>query len=581
MENNIAYPATGSIAGAGIYSTMGGVGLVGGFGGIGIGLVGMTTVGATVGFATFGVVEGIANGDSAAFISTGLGAFYGATVASTIGGVGVSFGGSAFGIGIGSMSIAGGVFGLGIYGLAKMFAKSETKETYAAVFERMEDKISYQDAYHQAMIELNPLFVDLVWEQQFSELEIEDELKMLNAQIKSNAGNCFAFNSQSIGQIPVGMEFDSAEIELQEKFSWQPIKTLYGHSNSINYLAIKNNVLASASNDHNINLWNINTGKLIYSFFGSHEVQAVAINNQIIAGTGFDQTITIWNLNDKTLKRIISKYKNPNSHNNVIYALIFSNKGELLISGSADTKIKVWNPTTGNLRFTLSGHSGSVNTLAISPCDRFLISGSSDQTIRIWDLINPEAKPHVIEQYSGELTAIAITSDGKHFISSSRHSCLQIWCMETQRKIYNHENAIDNINSINISFNNKLMAVGNTKGMVQIWDLETHNLLQSITACSPVVFNSDGKYLITGDIHNRIQIWQKMVYNSHLDYEKYLNEPWWKILGVSKTSPATNIKIAYYNLAKKYHSDVNSTQEAKDMMSIINRAYQTSQIKYS
>ncbi len=124
------------------------------------------------------------------------------------------------------------------------------------------------------------------------------------------------------------------------------------------------------------------------------------------------------------------------------------------------------------------------------------------------------------------------------------------------------------------------MAVGNTKGSVQLWDLETHKPLQSITACSPVIFNDQSKYLITGDIHNRIQIWQKMVENNHLNHEDYLNAKWWEILGVSINSSSIDIKIAYYNLAKKYHPDVNSTKEAQEMMSIINRAYQVSQIKY-
>lgn len=580
MENNRAFPVTGSMAGAGIYSTMGGVGLVGGFGSIGIGLVGMTTAGTAVGFAVYGAVAGIANGDSAAFISTGLGAFYGANFASTIGGVGVGFGGSAFGIGMGSMTVTGGVIGLGIYGLAKMFANSETKESYAAVFDRMEDKISYMDAYYQAMIELNPFFADLVWEQQFSELEIEDELEMLKAQIKSNTGHSVDFNFQNIGQTRFVIEPDSTEIELPEKFSWQLVKTLSGHTNSINSLAIINNILASASDDHNINLWNIETGKIIYSFFGSQEVQAVAINNQIVAGTGFDHAITSWKLSDKTLNNIISKYRNSSSHDNVIYALIFSNKSDLLISGSADTKIKVWNAITGNLKFTLSGHTGSVNTLAISPCDRFLISGSTDRTIRIWDLANPFIKPHVIEQYSCGVTTVSITPNGKYFISAGRDNCLKIWCMKTRKNIYTYENVLDNINSIAISSDNKLMAVGNINGIVELWDLETHTQLQSITACSPVIFNDNSKYLITGDIHNRIQIWQKTVDNSHLNYDDYLNKPWWEILDISRNSSAIDIKIAYYNLAKKYHPDVNSTKEAQEMMSIINRAYQVSQIKY-
>ncbi|MGB5635832.1 MAG: DnaJ domain-containing protein [Waterburya sp.] len=572
MENNIAFPITGSVAGAGIYSTIGGVGLVGGFGGIGIGSVGMTAAGTVVGFAVYGAVEGIGNGDSAALIAMGLGAVRGATFASTIGGVGVSFGGSAFSIGLGSMTVAGGVFGLGIYGLAKMYANSETKEPIAETFNHMEDKISYLDDYYQAMVELNPLFAEFACKQQFADLEIEDEMEMLKAQMQSNFHNFAEFD-------PV-IEPKSVEIELQEKFSWQLVRTISGHTNSINSFAIKDNILASASDDHNINLWDIERGKKIYSFFGSQEVQSVAINNKSIVGGGFDHAITSWKLSDKNLERIISKYRNPSSHQNVIYALIYNNKGDLLISGSADQTIKIWNYVTGSLKFTLSGHTASVRTLAISPCDRFLISGSADRTIRIWDLTTPFAKPHVIDQNSREIAAVAITPNGKYFISAAKDNCLKIWCMKTRKNIYTYESNIDNINSIAISSDNKILAVGNIDGTVEFWNLETTELQQTIDASSPVIFSENGKYLITGDIHNRIKIWQKMVGNSQSNHDHHLNAKWWKILSVSRNSSAIDIKTAYYNLAKKYHPDVNSTEEAKQMMSIINRAYQEAQIKY-
>ena len=150
--------------------------------------------------------------------------------------------------------------------------------------------------------------------------------------------------------------------------------------------------------------------------------------------------------------------------------------------------------------------------------------------------------------------------------------------MKTRKNIYTFENSINNINSIAISPDNKLMAVGNINGTVQLWNLGSQELLQSVEACSPVIFDQNGKYLITGDVRNRIQIWQIMVKNSQLNYENYLNAEWWKILGVSRNSSSTEIKTAYYNLAKKYHPDVNSTQEAREMMSIINQAYQESQL---
>ena len=590
MENNITFPLTGGAVGAGIYSTIGGVGIVGGFGGIGIGLVGMTATGAVVGSAIYGAAQGIGDGDSSAFAAMGLGAIGGAGIASTIGGVGISFGGSAFGIGVGSMTAMGGVFGLGIYGLAKMFANSSnTKEPIGTTFNRMEEKISYMEAYCQAMMELNPLFSDLLWEQQFAELEIDEELKTLKAQIKAKNqfnlkwniyNKSFEFNSENIEDTYFHATPNSVKIELQEKFTWQSIRTLSGHIRTINSFATKNNILASASDDNTISLWNIDTGRQIYSFFEPQEVHSVAINNRILVAGGFSKKITSWKLNNNTLEHIFSKEQHSNNHKNAIYDLIFNNRGDLVMSGSADQTIKIWNSATGSLKVTLNGHSGSINALSISPCDRFLISGSVDQTIRIWDLTTPFAKPQIINGHSQAVTAIAITPDGNYFVSASRDKSIKLWCIKTYKCIHIFENQTDQVNSIAISPDSKTIAIASSDGIVQLWNLVTKEISQTINACSPVIFSDNGKYLITGNSHNRIEIWQKIVDNCPLNHKSYLSTKWWEILGIERNSQPTNIKAAYYNLARQYHPDINSSQQAKEIMSIINQAYQESQINF-
>ena len=187
MPENIVFPVVGGMAGASVYSTMGGIGIVGGFGGLGIGMAGMTAAGTVVGSAVYGAVKGIEHRDPIAFAAIGFGAMAGANISATIGGIGVSFGGSAFGIGMGSMAAMGGIFGLGIYGLAKMFNSSNTSEPIAATFNRMEERIAYEEAYYQAMMELSPTLTlaELAWKQKFAELELEEELEILKSQIRA------------------------------------------------------------------------------------------------------------------------------------------------------------------------------------------------------------------------------------------------------------------------------------------------------------------------------------------------------------------------------------------------------------
>jgi hypothetical protein len=190
MKESTVFIASGTTIGAGLYSTIGGVGLVGSFGGIGIGMTPITMTGTFAGAAAYGAFKGIEEGDRTAFAAMGLGALGGVSTCATIGGMGLSFGGTAVGIGMGTMAAVGGIFGLGIYGVAKMFDSSQTKEPIAQVFDRMENKICYLDACNEATIELNPILSELRWLQQFAELEIEEEFQQLKAKIKSERDNC-------------------------------------------------------------------------------------------------------------------------------------------------------------------------------------------------------------------------------------------------------------------------------------------------------------------------------------------------------------------------------------------------------
>lgn len=599
MKENIIFPVSGAMAGASVYSTTGGMGIVGGFGGLAIGIAGMTAAGTVVGSAVYGAVKGIEDGDVIGLAAIGFGAMAGANISATIGGIGVSFGASAFGIGMGSMAAMGGIFGLGIYGLAKMFSSSNTSEPIAATFNRMEARISYEEAYYQAMMELSPTLADLAWKQKFTELELEEELEILKSQIRAKErlnlkwniyNNSFDFIDHEPEDYFINTEPESLDIELKENFVWKSVKTLRGHTAAINSLAIKDNIIASASDDQTVSLWNLETGKQIFSFFEPTEVYSVAINSKIVVAGNHGRKITSWKLQNKALNHTFSSKPydpfsrnsyNYDSHDGLIYSLILSKDGKTLFSGSADKMIRIWNTTTGQLKYTLKGHTDSVMALAITPCNRFLISGSADKTIRIWDLISPFSKPQILTSHDNWVTTLAINSNGKYLVSGSTDSTIKLWDLSTQKIVYTlteHRNAVG---SVAISPDGKTIASGSLDKTVKLWDLATGNLLQTIQASSPAIFSDNGKYLITGNSTNQIDIWQRLSVNNQLINDSLITKEWWSILGVEKNASLTEIKTAYYNLARQYHPDINSSNGAEKMMQIINQAYHQSLIRSS
>ncbi|MEO0015222.1 MAG: hypothetical protein RLZZ535_3611 [Cyanobacteriota bacterium] len=590
MKKEVFFPVGGGIAGASVYSTIGGIGVVGGFGGLGVGITGMTAAGAVIGSAFYGAAKGIEDGDATAFVATGLGAIGGIGASTIIGGIGVSFGGSAFGIGMCSMASMGGVFGLGVYGLAKMFSSSHTCEPIAETFNRIEDRISYEEAYNQALMELNPIFEELIWDQKFNALEIEDELEILKGQIRAKKkldstwnihNNSYNFNQNNFEDEFINTEPESLRIELKENFAWKSIKVLTGHTGVINSLAIQDNIVASASEDHTIRLWNLETGKQLFSFFEPSVIDSLAINDQIIVAGNQSRKITSWNLQNKTLKHIFlrksydSFYRdiyNTDCHEGLIFSLVLSNDGKTLFSSSGDQTIRAWNTSTGEFKFALTGHTDLVLSLAITYSDRFLISGSADKTIRIWDLNNLSSKPQIITAHENWVTALAITLDEKYLASGSNDETVKLWDLSNLRQVYSlrHDAAVW---SVAITPDGSTLASGSLDKTVKLWDLATGTISQTLQASTPVIFSDNGKYLITGNSRNQIVIWQRTSINNQLLIDSEITKQWWIVLGVEQNASTNEIKVAYHDLARQYHPDLNTSKEAEKIMQIINQAY--------
>ncbi|MCU0533309.1 MAG: hypothetical protein MUD14_05365 [Hydrococcus sp. Prado102] len=87
-------------------------------------------------------------------------------MANAVGGMGLSVGGTAFGIGMGAMATAGGVVGLGIYGLCRMLQRSNS-----------------QTKFYSNMLALEQISREYEQEKRWANLEVEEELQALKFTI--------------------------------------------------------------------------------------------------------------------------------------------------------------------------------------------------------------------------------------------------------------------------------------------------------------------------------------------------------------------------------------------------------------
>src|SRR5437588_266038 len=79
-------------------------------------------------------------------------------------------------------------------------------------------------------------------------------------------------------------------------------------------------------------------------------------------------------------------------HTDPVYSVDFTPDGSLIVTGSFDKTVKLWDAATLNPVRSFSGHTNLVLTVAVSRDGARIASGSLDNTIKLWDVPGSAAK---------------------------------------------------------------------------------------------------------------------------------------------------------------------------------------------
>ena len=66
--------------------------------------------------------------------------------------------------------------------------------------------------------------------------------------------------------------------------------------------------------------------------------------------------------------------------------MAFRKDGTLLVSGSRDGEVKLWDFPSGKELHAFKGHSGAVTGVVFHPDGKQLATASDDHTVKLWDV---------------------------------------------------------------------------------------------------------------------------------------------------------------------------------------------------
>jgi WD40 repeat protein len=181
----------------------------------------------------------------------------------------------------------------------------------------------------------------------------------------------------------------------------------------------------------------------------------------------------------------------------------------------------LWDPNEGVLLKSFTGHPKGVNCLAFSPDGSLLATSGNDAIVRLWEVASGEvlakiiggvyAVPGVSFDKSGSLLA---TTDGRN---------LRLRDVATQRLVNTLRFAMSaedpSFYTLAFSPDGRILATGDTGNGIQLWDVESGELLSMLHGHTGnpnrasgliwrVAFSTDGSLLASAGGDTTVRLWE-------------------------------------------------------------------------
>lgn len=259
---------------------------------------------------------------------------------------------------------------------------------------------------------------------------------------------------------------------------------------------------ASAGLTDEIKLWSPD-GKLIRTLkahTGGSWRAIFSPDGSMIASCGFDHTIKLWTRNGKLLRSL--------PYDALVFAGAFSPDGQTLATGGADNKIRLWR-LDGTLLKTLTGHRGTVSSIAYSPDGTEFVSSSEDGTLKMWRADGTPLK--TLTDHKDALLDVAFSPDGQTFASSSRDNTVKLWQQDGTllTTFQGHEGEL---RGIAFSPDGTTLASTSLDNTVRFWrpgGIDFIKILRQGSEVTGVAVSPDDQQIATGDRKGNLKLWDR------------------------------------------------------------------------
>ncbi len=181
--------------------------------------------------------------------------------------------------------------------------------------------------------------------------------------------------------------------------------------------------LASANADRTINLWEVESGRLLRTLPGqTNWINRVvwSPDGRTLASFSYDKAIWLWDVEQGRHRTALL------GHTCHITGVAFTPDSSRILSSSADCTLRVWDVQSGQCVRVIAGYAVSLYDIDWSPDGTHLVSGGTDGLVTIWD-VSGGTPPRELHEHSWVVWKVGWSPDGRFLASSGWDAALCLW----------------------------------------------------------------------------------------------------------------------------------------------------------
>ena len=162
------------------------------------------------------------------------------------------------------------------------------------------------------------------------------------------------------------------------------------------------------------------------------------------------------------------------AHKEIVTAVRFAPADSLIITGSVDSTIKIWDKSSGRIVRQIHLPIG-ISYLDLSTDGKYIATGSYDSKVRLWDFNNCALLKELVGP-TGTIWAVAFNDDGTRIATSGDDAMIHVWDVQTGRllqKLKGHERVVW---SVKFSPDGTKIASGSFDYTVKLWNVSDGKL---------------------------------------------------------------------------------------------------------